>query len=90
MIVEHGPVENVLRDPKHPYTQALLSAVPMIEPSGRTVIHLQGELPSPANPPSGCHFHPRCPHAMPVCSERYPDETVFGEHVVRCYLYSKE
>ena len=88
-IVEHGPVEAVLGAPKHPYTQALLSAVPMIEKgSGREVIHLQGELPSPANPPSGCHFHPRCPHAMPVCSERYPDETVFGEQVVRCYLYS--
>ena len=89
-IVEHGPVESVLRDPKHPYTQALLSAVPMIEPSGREVIHLQGELPSPANPPSGCHFHPRCPHAMPVCSERYPDETVFDEQVVRCYLYREQ
>jgi len=88
-IVEHGPVEAVLAEPKHPYTQALLSAVPMIEKiSGREVIHLQGELPSPANPPSGCHFHPRCPHAMPVCSERYPDETLFGEQVVRCYLYS--
>ena len=89
-IVEHGPVEAVLAEPKHPYTQALLSAVPMIEKiSGREVIHLQGELPSPANPPSGCHFHPRCPHAMPVCSERYPDETLFGEQVVRCYLYGK-
>ncbi|MBT9612980.1 MAG: dipeptide ABC transporter ATP-binding protein, partial [Burkholderiales bacterium] len=88
-IVEHGPVEAVLGAPKHPYTQALLSAVPMIEKaSGREVIHLQGELPSPAHPPSGCHFHPRCPHAMPVCSERYPDETVFGAQVVRCYLYS--
>ncbi|MEK6662472.1 MAG: dipeptide ABC transporter ATP-binding protein [Pseudomonadota bacterium] len=89
-IVEHGPVETVLGAPKHPYTQALLSAVPMIEKTtGREVIHLQGELPSPANPPSGCHFHPRCPHAMPVCSERYPDETLFGEQVVRCYLYGK-
>ena len=87
-IVEHGPVETVLGAPKHPYTQAPLSAVPMIEKnSGREVIHLQGELPSPANPPSGCHFHPRCPHAMPACSERYPDETLFGEQVVRCYLY---
>ena len=89
-IVEHGPVESVLRDPKHPYTQALLSAAPMIEPSGREVIHLQGELPSPAHPPSGCHFHPRCPHSMPVCGERYPDETVFGEQAVRCYLYNKK
>jgi peptide/nickel transport system ATP-binding protein len=88
-IVERGPVERVLGAPKHPYTQALLSAVPVIEKtSGREVIRLQGELPSPANPPSGCHFHPRCPHVMPVCSERYPDEMVLGEQVVRCYLYS--
>jgi peptide/nickel transport system ATP-binding protein len=88
-IVEYGPVEAVLSAPKHPYTQALLSAVPLIEKeTGREVIRLQGELPSPAYPPNGCHFHPRCPHAMPVCTQRYPDENAFGAgHVARCFLY---
>ena len=88
-IVEYGPVEAVLSAPKHPYTQALLSAVPLIEKeTGREVIRLQGELPSPAQPPNGCHFHPRCPHAMPVCAQRYPGESAFGAgHVARCFLY---
>jgi len=88
-IVERGPVEAVLSAPRHPYTQALLSAVPLIEKAtGREVIHLQGELPSPAQPPNGCHFHPRCPHAMPVCAQRYPGESAFGAgHVARCFLY---
>ena len=88
-IVERGPVEAVLSAPKHPYTQALLSAVPLLEKdTGREVIRLQGELPSPAHPPNGCHFHPRCPHAMPVCAQRYPAETDFGAgHVARCFLY---
>ncbi len=86
-IVEHGPVEAVLADPKHPYTRALLSAVPVIDPSKKTaVIRLQGDLPSPSNPPAGCHFHPRCPHAMPVCRERYPGSTQ-GRHTAHCWLY---
>jgi len=86
-IVETGAVEQVLRAPKHPYTQALLSAVPTIEKTGRVVIKLQGELPSPANPPRGCHFHPRCPHAMPVCRERYPAVRVADGRQVACHLY---
>jgi peptide/nickel transport system ATP-binding protein len=91
-IVESGSVDEVLNRPKHPYTQALLSAVPVIEPeSKRHVIRLQGDLPSPANPPSGCHFHPRCPHAMPVCSEVYPAASWFSPtHQTRCHLYLQE
>ncbi len=90
-IVEQGNVSEVLEDPKHPYTQALLSAVPVIEPkSKRKVIHLFGDLPSPANPPSGCHFHPRCPKAMPVCSRDYPEVINFSSsHSARCYLYEQ-
>jgi peptide/nickel transport system ATP-binding protein len=87
-IVEQGLTEEVLRLPKHPYTQALLSAVPRIDGGGREYVKLEGDLPSPANPPSGCHFAPRCPQVMPVCSQ-YPDATaVSATHVVRCQLYS--
>jgi peptide/nickel transport system ATP-binding protein len=89
-VVEQGAVDEVLRNPKHPYTQALLSAVPVIDPaSKREVIRLGGELPSPANPPSGCHFHPRCPQAMPHCRETYPAASPFSDtHHARCFLYS--
>ena len=88
-IVEHGTVEDVLRAPRHPYTRALLSAVPTIEKdTERKVIKLGGDLPSPVNPPAGCHFHPRCPHAMPVCDEVYPNFSRFERnHTTRCHLY---
>ena len=91
-IVEWGSVDEVLGNPKHPYTQALLSAVPVIELNPkREVIHLHGDLPSPANPPSGCHFHPRCRHAMPVCHRTYPGTSTFSStHTTRCYLYPQE
>ncbi|PTR13915.1 MULTISPECIES: ABC transporter ATP-binding protein [unclassified Nitrosospira] len=91
-IVERGTVDEVLTSPKHPYTQALLSAVPVIElESKRHIIHLHGDLPSPAHPPAGCHFHPRCPHAMPVCREIYPATSTFSStHTARCYLYPQE
>jgi peptide/nickel transport system ATP-binding protein len=91
-IVERGTVDEVLTTPKHPYTRALLSAVPVIElESKRHIIHLHGDLPSPAHPPAGCHFHPRCPHAMPVCGEIYPATSTFSStHTARCYLYPQE
>jgi peptide/nickel transport system ATP-binding protein len=87
-IVEEGPVANVLERPLHPYTQALLSAVPVIdEDSRREIIRLEGDIPSPAEPPAGCHFHPRCPQAMAACRDSYPAETVVGDHTVRCFLH---
>jgi peptide/nickel transport system ATP-binding protein len=91
-IVEHGNVDEVLNSPKHPYTHALLSAVPVVKlESNRKIIHLHGDLPSPANPPSGCHFHPRCPKVMPVCSGEYPAVTKFSEtHTACCYFYDKD
>ena len=87
-IVERGSAEEVLRTPKHPYTQALLSAVPVPRLDAHTVaIRLPGETPSPANPPAGCHFHPRCPQAMDVCRQRYPDSSeVSATHSVNCHL----
>jgi peptide/nickel transport system ATP-binding protein len=88
-IVERGTAEEVLRSPKHPYTQALLAAVPKIEAGGgREVVRLEGELPSPVNPPSGCHFHPRCPKVMPECREQYPENFELSDtHNVACWLY---
>ena len=90
-IVEYGNVDEVLNSPKHPYTQALLSAVPIVKLDlNRKIIRLNGDLPSPANPPSGCHFHPRCPKAMPMCSGEYPGATRFTEtHTASCYLYNE-
>jgi len=88
-IVERGTVDTVLSAPKHPYTQALLSAVPTLDQMGeRKIIRLRGELPSPAAPPSGCHFHPRCPQAMAECRLNYPDAIRLNEsHEVSCLLY---
>ena len=87
-IVEEGPVAEVLETPLHPYTRALLSAVPVIEAdSKREIIRLQGDLPSPSSPPQGCHFHPRCPQAMDACRDQYPGETRRGDHSVRCFLH---
>ena len=72
-IVELGPAEAVLADPQHPYTQALISAIPEADPEHRTErIILQGDVPSPINPPSGCRFHPRCPVAQASCAELDP------------------
>ena len=86
-IVEQGAAADVLRAPRHPYTQALVSAVPRIEPqTGQSIIRLAGDQPSPLNPPTGCHFHPRCTHASEVCRQTYPEQTDLGDgHWVRCH-----
>jgi peptide/nickel transport system ATP-binding protein len=88
-IVERGLVEDVLDRAAHPYTRALLAAVPsMAGEEKRPVIRLEGDVPSPANPPSGCHFHPRCPRATDECRERYPEVTLLSAtHRVHCHLY---
>jgi peptide/nickel transport system ATP-binding protein len=88
-IVERGTVDEVLRSPSHPYTQALLSAVPSPRLDARPdYIRLPGEIPSPANPPAGCHFHPRCRQASAACREHYPEtSTLTTTHTVSCHLY---
>ena len=85
-VVERGRVDEILDDPRHPYTRALLSAVPVIDPEKRrTVIRLEGDMPSPSNPPSGCYFHPRCPDAVAACALSYPQETRLSKtRLVHC------
>ena len=91
-IVERGTVEEVMQAPRHPYTRALLSAVPVVDAGARReIIRLAGDLPSPANPPSGCHFHPRCPQAMDSCRQSYPAAAGFSAtHSASCHLYSEK
>jgi peptide/nickel transport system ATP-binding protein len=87
-IVERGTAAEVLRSPMHPYTRALLSAVPRIDGANRERIRLEGDLPSPANPPQGCHFSPRCAHATEQCRAHYPPPTSHSPtHSVSCFLH---
>jgi len=86
-IVEMASTDALFKTPRHPYTSALMSAVPEADPRKRAaMIPLEGEVPSPANPPSGCHFHPRCPHAIDICSKQQPEfEECEPGHFVRCH-----
>ena len=88
-IVETAETEAMFQDPRHPYLQALLSAIPDPDPDvKKEKIFLKGEVPSPVNPPSGCRFHPRCIHAMPVCSKVEPGTVELDvDHRVSCHLY---
>ncbi|MBC7130407.1 ABC transporter ATP-binding protein [Candidatus Bathyarchaeota archaeon] len=87
--VELATAKELFADPLHPYTQALFSAIPVPDPEAkRKRIILKGEPPSPANPPKGCRFHPRCPHAMDICSKQEPPfKMVHKDHYVACHLY---
>jgi peptide/nickel transport system ATP-binding protein len=71
-VVEFAAAEKVLATPNHPYSQALLANMPRVETGKHAFAPLEGEIPSPLDPPRGCHFHPRCPHAMPRCREQVP------------------
>ena len=86
-IVESAPTDALFATPKHPYTEALLSAVPKPDPRHRSErIVLQGEVADPANTPSGCHFHPRCRYAKSVCREQTPvQQEIAPNHFVRCH-----
>jgi oligopeptide/dipeptide ABC transporter ATP-binding protein len=87
-IVEEGATDAVFRTPRHPYTRALLAAVPGQGGVGRPGIAplLEGDIPSPINPPSGCRFRTRCPHAQPVCAEVQPELAGQGGHVAACHF----
>ena len=87
-IVELAPTAELFTHPKHPYTEALMSAIPRPDPRPREKrILLRGEVANPANPPSGCYFHPRCMYARDICSAEEPVfEEVAPGHYVKCHL----
>ena len=90
-IVEIAEADEIYRIPQHPYTQALLSAVPLPDPRlerQRSRIVLEGDVPSPANPPAGCHFHPRCWKAQEICKNTYPklEPKQAGGHMTACHF----
>lgn len=87
-LVELGDVDVIFNSPAHPYTQALLSAIPEVRPENRRErIILQGDVPSPASPPSGCHFHTRCPYAQAKCSSVAPEfREIAAGHRVACHF----
>ena len=87
-IAESAPTDELYFRPRHPYTAALMSAVPVADPRVRSkMIPLEGDVPSPANPPSGCYFHPRCPFAVDICVTEPPVlEEIAPNHFVSCHL----
>lgn len=86
-IVEEAPTESLFADPNHPYTRALLDEVPKLMRRERSFVRIKGEIPSPLDPPSGCHFHPRCPHAMPICSQARPKlKAIAPGRMSACFL----
>lgn len=90
-VVESGTANQVFSSPQHPYTQALLSATPVADPTReKTRIRLQGELPSPLNPPSGCAFNPRCWKVESRCRSELPELTQTGTHAVACFFPLEE
>ena len=89
-LVETGSTLEIFKHPAHPYTQALFSAIPIPDPTyEKRQIPLEGDVPSPLNPPSGCRFHTRCPHAMPICSEADPImREIAPGHWCACHLHN--
>ena len=86
-VVESAPAEEIFRRPNHPYTQTLLAEIPRLSSRHKTFTAIQGEMPSPLHPPTGCHFHPRCPHAMPRCKTETPTlRGIAVNHISACHL----
>jgi dipeptide transport system ATP-binding protein len=84
--VEHGPKETIFAGPRHPYTRALLASTPAVDPAHRRLrAAIKGELPSPFDPPPGCAFHRRCPHATPLCASTVPELRALADRLVACH-----
>jgi peptide/nickel transport system ATP-binding protein len=86
-VVEIAPKTELFAAPNHPYTQALLAEVPRLDRKRRRFAPIKGEIPSPLAPPPGCHFHPRCPHALPRCAQQAPPlAQIAPGHWSACHL----
>ena len=89
-IVEEGETERIFGDPRHPYTQGLLAAVPSVDPARRGVrARVRGDVPSPAHPPAGCRFHPRCPEVFERCPREEPRLVPVGDGAVAASCRSR-
>jgi peptide/nickel transport system ATP-binding protein len=87
-IVESAPADELFSAPAHPYTQALIADAPTLKAEKKRFVAIRGELPSPLSPPSGCHFHPRCPHAFARCREERPMlREIAPGHRSACHLH---
>lgn len=89
-VIEQGPCADVMAKPRHPYTQALMKAIPLAGGARHEAPSLTGELPSVANPPPGCPFHTRCPEVRDTCRRMYPSEYCEDGHSVSCHLWPKQ
>jgi oligopeptide/dipeptide ABC transporter ATP-binding protein len=91
LIVEQGNKAHIFQESKHPYTQALLAALPHRSKRGQRLYSIPGTVPNPAYKPAGCPFHPRCPHVIQTCREQFPEICDYGEgHLTRCPVLFKE
>jgi oligopeptide/dipeptide ABC transporter ATP-binding protein len=88
-LVELAPAETMFETPRHPYTRALMEAIPDLEMTGRQRIPVGGEVPSPINPPSGCRFRTRCPHAEAICAAEMPQLAGEDAHRAACHLQAR-
>jgi peptide/nickel transport system ATP-binding protein len=90
-IVEEGATEQIFESPRHPYTQGLVAAVPSVDPDRRSVhVEFGGDVPSPSNPPAGCHFHTRCPVVFDRCRSEAPPVVSAGDGSARCFLVDEQ
>jgi len=87
-VVEHAPIRPLFHDPKHPYTQGLLKSIPSLATKKERLEPIKGVVPDPLDAPPGCPFHPRCPHAMEICTREMPTLKEVGQdHQAACWLY---
>ncbi|MEG2936582.1 MAG: ABC transporter ATP-binding protein, partial [Clostridium sp.] len=90
-VVESAPVDELFRNPQHPYTKGLLASIPSLDQDKERLHSIDGVVPNPFHLPNGCYFAPRCEFAKPECATKMPLVTKWGEdHMVRCFLYSDE